>query len=834
MVRPGSETVLKILNGSQNGVEIELDDGAYTLGNGPDDDLQFIDLALSPGHAQLRLEGSALALKAGSGAVRTSTGLDLLPGDGAWRDIDQLDIVTIGTTRFAVGAATARWADLIAAANAADTTGAAPKPRFSGWPRAASLRRVALPVILLIGVFWIAASSMASRDAGLGLMGDAPRDDRAVIEETLGSFPFADHVAVDEAVDGNLYVRGHVDALVERRAIVNALRDAGVQPHVRLWVRQTIAREIETFIEARRLNIDYTLSNDGRVTLTGIVIDPAEADAFVALLNAQLLGVTEIVSSVRTGDTILAEVRTLAERSGLSGTVQFHRTGRLIEANGAVRNSALDGYVGFLQAYAKRFARLIPLRTRVGVEGLTLTIPDEALVLAAPQDDTGATGQRLNIDSLSGLGSEIRALFGTQRNTTDPQGDGVAAREDDNATPEGDGVAARQTTATPERLTRASTTPREDPRAPTQQVSAPSRDDDRSPRTKTLASRTENGAGNDAASREERPATLESRLAAPTSFSDAVRRFEGETADTAAAPWTAASSPQKVRLVGTGPHPKPLTGTALAMATSPVSSQRYRAAIVPEADAAPAPPPVAVVAQDAAPAVVPPEVRQAFARLSEATGALIDAFEDEKLPDLVGEDDAPDVAAAINDLDPSVRTIAARAAFLPADGREATGARACWPNARIAIEMLPQIIFWLDLLSVSQELRLANLSLENRGLLLEAALSPERLADCLARVGTPRAARMRQTSVYLRETARNEDFIAFIVRGVEAPDLDIVGANLSTRRYVQLVDGQKLAEGAAPDGASRIASIGEVGVLLRSVDGFLAAVYPGTLEWKIR
>ncbi|MEM8552907.1 MAG: FHA domain-containing protein, partial [Pseudomonadota bacterium] len=153
MVRPSSETVLKVLNGTQNGVEIELDEGEYVLGNGPDDDLQFIDLALQPGHAHLRLDGGALALKAGTGAVRTSTGLELSPGEGEWRDIDQLDIVSIGTTRFAVGAASARWADLIAAANTADAPqSASPKSKFLGWPRPTSMRGIVLPAILLVGV----------------------------------------------------------------------------------------------------------------------------------------------------------------------------------------------------------------------------------------------------------------------------------------------------------------------------------------------------------------------------------------------------------------------------------------------------------------------------------------------------------------------------------------------------------------------------------------------------------------------------------------------------------------------------------------------------------
>lgn len=88
-------------------------------------------------------------------------------------------------------------------------------------------------------------------------------------------------------------------------------------------------------------------------------------------------------------------------------------------------------------------------------------------------------------------------------------------------------------------------------------------------------------------------------------------------------------------------------------------------------------------------------------------------------------------------------------------------------------------------------------------------------------------------SAYLNETRRNARFIAFIVRGLEETGLQIVGANLTGPRHVQLASGRNLTEGAAPDGATRVASIGEVGVLLRSVDGYSAAIYTPALAWKL-
>ena len=64
--------------------------------------------------------------------------------------------------------------------------------------------------------------------------------------------------------------------------------------------------------------------------------------------------------------------------------------------------------------------------------------------------------------------------------------------------------------------------------------------------------------------------------------------------------------------------------------------------------------------------------------------------------------------------------------------------------------------------------------------------------------------------------------------------MDISGANLAADRYLQFRDGQKLREGAAADGASELALVGELGIAIKSKDGFAIELYGPKMNWLNR
>jgi hypothetical protein len=122
---------------------------------------------------------------------------------------------------------------------------------------------------------------------------------------------------------------------------------------------------------------------------------------------------------------------------------------------------------------------------------------------------------------------------------------------------------------------------------------------------------------------------------------------------------------------------------------------------------------------------------------------------------------------------------------------------------------------------------MATFPLEDQGFLLEAALDPKLVADCLVRAGSE----VETTSLYLNEAPQNPDFVRYLLRDYRPYSLDVSGASVSGVRYVQTVDGAKLPEGGAPDSASRLALVGELGVVIRQKNAYFTVIYPPRLNW---
>ncbi len=158
---------------------------------------------------------------------------------------------------------------------------------------------------------------------------------------------------------------------------------------------------------------------------------------------------------------------------------------------------------------------------------------------------------------------------------------------------------------------------------------------------------------------------------------------------------------------------------------------------------------------------------------------------------------------------------------------------ACWPGGRLTPEMLPTTLLLLDSLSVSSDTDLTGIAPDLRDGVMEAALSPDRVRACLAKTRTDYGRMVGESSAFLAETARNPDFVEFLFRKVPRAELAIAGASLQDDRYIELADGRKLREGAAPDITSRILAIGDLGVLVRTADGTMIRLFGLSLGWRV-
>jgi type III secretion system YscD/HrpQ family protein len=764
---PSDNTVLKVLSGVQNGVEVSLVDGEYKLGSGPDDDIQLIDVSLKPGHARLRVGRGKIEIAGGTGSLKTAGGL--LGSGGEWHELEPLEIVSAGTTRFALGLPSANWASIAdAEGDDAAARNTRKRPAAAGTSasgafqssRARQLGLAALVIVLAVGAgIFYAPSGLGDQRAEASV---DQRSDLELTREVVQRFPFADSLDVHQEVDGTIYVSGYVETPVERRAIVGALREADVPARTRLWVTESMRGEIASLIEAEDVEVDYALSESGILTLDGIILDPARAREFVSLITDRMLGLAGVVSEISTSETLITDVADLAAQASIESLVLFRLDGTVIEANGLIPIERIDSWVGFLQAYSNKFADVIPLRSFVQLQGVSTDVSvaslgggsatamsGRALVLGAAELSSGETP--LDIASLTEGTYDLSDVF-------------VGQPEDDGATP----GAATSATADPARLP-----------ASTADFLRPS--------------------GATATGGALRPATLIAASATmPMGFGssgqDGVRGADG-------APGLPGASGADGLSADAGDAPlfhtdAPRNGP---LSTSDALDDLARWLIDGSNEAADSDRTVDFADPDIAGAL-----ERIQAEVSAASGGRIHALSAQQVQ--VAELYAP------------LFQNARRFGDQPAE--------ACWAGSQLTAKNLAPVLFWLDILSVSEGISITFFDHEAQTLILEAALNPREAARCVAGSAAPR-------SVYIAEVERNPTFLQFIIRDLPGYTLDIAGASLADR-YIQTRAGQKMQEGSAPDGATRIALVGELGIALQVREGMTAVAFGPDINWLIQ
>lgn len=398
--------LLKILSGLQFGVEVALSEGTYSFGNSPDCDIQFADVTLEPVHGRIRLRGGKLDIRAETGALATSSGLTIAAGTADWHEIAQLDIIEAGTTRFAVGGTGARWSTLASAASHAPQ----PTTRTVAAPgRAGGVAMGVLGVLLVAGLT-VGGVVYAGRDPlGTGAVVEEMRPPGEFVRSAIAALPFSSALVVTEAVDGTIDVQGYVQLAVERRAVNNALAETGVQTRRRIWVRESIENEVAELLRSQGVDLGFTLSATGELTLTGTLLDADQAARITALVRDDVFGLSTVRDEIRTAPWFLGQANLLLDSVRLRDRVILRLDGPLIEATGVVTTEQIDGWVGFIQVYARRYADLIPLRSFVTLESAAGAV-GEPIVIG---DTTGdIAGRVITPDALSpGAPTEPMRLF---------------------------------------------------------------------------------------------------------------------------------------------------------------------------------------------------------------------------------------------------------------------------------------------------------------------------------------------------------------------------------------------------------------------------------------
>lgn len=171
--------------------------------------------------------------------------------------------------------------------------------------------------------------------------------------------------------------------------------------------------------------------------------------------------------------------------------------------------------------------------------------------------------------------------------------------------------------------------------------------------------------------------------------------------------------------------------------------------------------------------------------------------------------------------------------FLPLLQEELLGSDICWENSALTVSNLAPVLFWLDIVAMTEAVSLANFDPANQRLILEAAFNPRKTSECVRDARRLQGYSLEAVSQYLKQSRRNKALARVVARGLNEYDLDVSGINLSGPRYLQLSAGKKIPEGSSPTVSSNILHIGELGIVVRQVDGLAVKLYNDELSWLI-
>jgi len=803
-----SKLLLKILNGLHSGSEVMLDDGAYSIGSGNEDDIQFKDASLNSGHAFLRIAEGRAEIKASSGEILFANGLTCDPGDEKWAPISPLQVLTIGTTRITFGPVGANWntivedegfrkdvqpggADRETLSGQTDKTPIGQRPPLEIAAEIArglgeKLRghmptsRLAMSAVLLGGVAVIALTIGLISSSGTG-----PRDfadEMKRVERAVESLPFSSKIKVAQEADGQIFVRGIIADNAERRAVVNSLEATHVPVKMRLATSQNIMMDVNNLIQAENVQIKATLNVDGTLILTGIILDPTKAKRISDLIAEQVSGpVAFNTTGIKDGNDLLRDVTRSARSAEVGTSVAFALVdNRMIEATGTLPYERANSWINFLQDYSENFAPRVPLRSLVQVvvpEGGPQPPPQissQPIMLGASASNDERV---LDMGKLTSGNLTIADVFVSKPPVVNnARGTTTAAETGTNAA----GTTAARNAAS---IT--------DPRRPGQVEN-------------TQAGAT--GAGSNTtspriATRDAFPPTPVDKLISASDLKTLLEAKPGQNL----------------------PAPNELNAPASRnVVAADGSSNGSTAAGVANAGSANAFAPNTLID------------RWASGSLPVLTGKkeqqLVSALDKLGRQNVNGQNEAQlSAARSQTELAKITRDLLAR--DLRFTARNDADCTADWLRDPT---LLPNLVFWLDILSFSDSLSLTSFDKPMQIKLAQAMLNPYALRRCLALIEPQGLPTYFEQSAFIPEIIVNPAFIKFLARDVTNTTFDVVGANLTKDRYVISSDGKRYRNGASIDLYSKIIDIGELGILIELSDRVEIVALDRQLLWSIR
>lgn len=448
--------LLRVIAGVNQGAELRLTDGTWTIGTADDADLTFAEPELAAYHLRLSVQGGQvhceiLAPNATVGGVAAAVGaVDVLPPFVPAR---------IGGTVFAIGPADAAWPEIVApapsphpapdtdadpatsgAANTATTnaqhaeatataSGPVPAPSGAVAPVVSAdplARRPATPLrnrrlVVLLGGVGLAILLLAGLLARL-VMSDTvvPTGETAVtnqlpvVRAIVARQGLQERLMVDQP-NGRVQIRGQVTTDRDRQTLATALRQAGVDADMQVVTDGEFIDMATTVLKGFGVEATPTTDGLGGITLSGFAADEGVIRKVIERLRSDVSLLRQVTDRMLTPLRARSMLERTLAASDLSDRLRVSGTGRQLAVTGRLEPAELIRWRAAETGFVSQTGGLVNLRSEIlpmvttAPKGIVLG-RRPALVLEdgtwlAIGDNLGSLGQ---ITAISARGVRIR------------------------------------------------------------------------------------------------------------------------------------------------------------------------------------------------------------------------------------------------------------------------------------------------------------------------------------------------------------------------------------------------------------------------------------------
>lgn len=319
---------LNVLSGPHTGAELPLESGTYSIGSHESCDLVFNDKSLSDKHLQIVLSSSGLAIRPLALPVYIN-GSELTQGRAT---INELDVITLGDTHFAVAGLNTTWPASIKLPHIDTKRNEPIADKSSG----SFMVKNKIPIAIIVaGVIAFIAYSQPFSSKPLF------ESNESVIRKLLADQK-QKHIELMSQPNGVIRLTGYVDNNEASNKLDKALASSKLKTISRIYSSDELLHTAKQVLQAlgySDLNVEITNNHPGTLVLEGFVDTSSELQQLVETLRLDVTGVRKVDhKNVETLEQRLTELNNTIVNASLDKKLTAYSEGGSLIVGGILSN----------------------------------------------------------------------------------------------------------------------------------------------------------------------------------------------------------------------------------------------------------------------------------------------------------------------------------------------------------------------------------------------------------------------------------------------------------------------------------------------------------------